>query len=537
MNQFYRVLTFLLCFIVFNSWANTPLLIEEALFTTYADRTANNISRCMNDDYFNTRYRDYILFRGLDHPYKLENGRFQEFLDGTAHLTERWTNIERGDVQFAADIQFSGRISTAPHDSKEHVCLDANPTVYFDSNITFNCSVDLTTVAQLGANGKVVTWTPPVATTTCMIGNTPNCAANNIPDFIYMGQYNGSKYYCSKTNESYNRAKLKALAAGGHLAVICSSTENNYIKNLIDDRVDVVWIGYSDEITENTFLWTNGENCTYTNWMSGQPNNEHNTSTYHGANHGVLRRSDGKWLDRNKGAKYEFIMEIPCQDNSAPDNVVTTQIAGPPPGSVFPIGMTEVKYEAIDECGNVKMCSFEVVIEETPLMFDLLCTDDIEVTETISENGVVVTFNEPSVVSNCPDNQFTIIQTAGLLSGSVFPVGMTMVTFMVSDECGQVAECSFKVTVNPAPTGEIFLTCAEDKTITIGDDVSTAIVEYDEPIAITSCELDGLNVTLVEGLPSGSAFPIGVSTVIYEATDACGEVERCSLTHYSYPIY
>ena len=299
------------------------------------------------------------------------------------------------------------------------------------------------------------------------------------------------------------------------------------------------------------------------------------------------------------------------------DGLTIEQIEGLTSGSLFPIGTTTIKYRVTDACGNMEMCSFMVIIEETPLMFDLLCADDIEVTEAVGDNGVIVTFNEPSVISNCPDNQFTIIQTAGLISGSLFPVGLTTVTFMVSDECGQVDECSFnvtvnpaptgeitftcndditvtetvgeddgvvvtfndptatttcsldglnvtqieglasgsifpvgmtvvtyiatdacgeeeicsfKITVNPAPTGEIFLTCAEGTTITIGGDVSTAIVEYNEPIAITSCELDGLNVTLVEGLPSGSAFPIGVNTVVYEATDACGEVERCSLT-------
>jgi len=830
MNQFYRVLTFLLCFMVFNSWANTPLPIEETLFTTCADRTASNTSRCMNDDYFDTRYGGYILFRGLDNHYKLENGRFQEFLDGTAQLTGRWVNIEQGDVRFDVDIQFSGRTTTTPNNPKEHACLNANtadfyyytqtsgtlkgrnkaagarvevsrfgeafqvgiganvthreltfgasgwlamtvttqPTTGFrlelqtsqaggngdininldgnstaclSSNIALDCPVDLTTVAQLGANGKVVTWTPPVATTTCTIGNTPDCAANDIPDFIYMGQYNGSKYYCSRTNESYNTAKSKALAAGGHLAVICDNNENNYVKSLIDDRVDVVWIGYSDEISENTFLWTNGEACNYTNWTSGEPNNAHNTSTYHGADHVVLRRNDGKWLDRNKSAKYEFIMKIPCENTAEPGNVVTTQLAGPAPGSVFPIGVTEIKYEAIDECGNVEMCSFKVtveepvdpcagngspsaqvegidpdcgqtngkikltfsdnsrrtniefsrdggqtyplnvsdnagmamfsdlapgtynvsvrwgnnecavdlgsvtlddvrqavgiqcddqnattindviladgctcggtpvgaidlvcandiaeilqpgedgaivifdaptasttcgldgltieqveglasgsffpigtttikynvtdacgnmemcafkvVIEETPLMFDLLCADDIEVTEAVGDNGVVVTFNNPSVISNCPNDQFTTIQIEGLASGSLFPVGTTTVTFTVGDECEQVEECSFDVIVNPAPTGEIFLTCAEDQTITTAPASTSAIVEYDEPVAITSCELDGLNVTLVEGLPSGSAFPIGVSTVVYEATDACGAIERCSLT-------
>jgi len=271
MNHIYRALTFILCFMVFNSWANTPT-IEEALFNTCADRTASNTTRCMNDNYLNTQYGGYILFEGLDNHYTLQNGRLQEFLDGTARLTGRWVNIGRSDVKFDIDIRLSGRTTVAPNDPKEHHCfnvdpagfyyyrntsgtitgrdkaagarlevarfgeafqvgiganvtnkdlnfgasgwlainmvsntntglhlrlqtsrtgangdininLNGSPTACFESGISLDCPTDLTTVASFGANGKVVNWNAPVATTTCMVGNGTTCSASNINGF------------------------------------------------------------------------------------------------------------------------------------------------------------------------------------------------------------------------------------------------------------------------------------------------------------------------------------------------------------------
>lgn len=821
MNHFYRVLTFVLCFMVSNLWGTNPPM-EEIPQTICADLTASNTARCMNDSYHNTKYGGYLLFKNLESHYKLENGRFQESLDGTARLTGRWVNIEHTNIRFDVDIRFSGRTTTAPNDPKEHVCLTANPANFYyytqttgvltgrnaaagakvevarfgeafqvgvganitnkelsfgasgwlatrvvsqpsgslrlevqtsraggngdininlsgngneclGSEITLNCPTDIITVAAAGDNGKVINWTIPVATTTCMKSTDPTCTSTNLSNFEYLGEFNGSRYYCSdKDNYTWLQARDKAMAAGGHLAVVCSAAENEFLKQglLAPDA----WIGFTDRGQEGNYKWVTGENCTYTNWASGEPNN-------HGGDEDFTRilKSSGKWTDRNAHYTAEFIMEIPCEGGMEPGNVATTQVEGPAPGSLFPIGTTKVKYEALDECGNMEMCmftvtveepvdpcagngspsvtvegtdpdcginngkikftfgdnpnrtaiefsldggqsyplnvadnagmamfsdlapgtyalfvrwgndecavdlgnvtledvrkpagtecddgdantindvilangcdcggtpkgeislvceddigiiaepgdegvivifdeptasttcgagglnvdqiegpasgslfpigtttvkyratdacgnmemcAFEVVIEETPLMFDILCADNIEVTAAVGEEGAIVTFSDPSVISNCPADGFTINQIAGPASGSLFPVGTTTVTFEVEDGCDQTAICSFTVKVNPAPTGEIIFICNDDIEAATAPGADGVVVNYTTPTAGTTCPFDGLNIDLTSGLASGSVFPIGVTTVTYTATDACGGVEICT---------
>ncbi|MEZ4955424.1 MAG: lectin-like protein [Saprospiraceae bacterium] len=93
---------------------------------------------------------------------------------------------------------------------------------------------------------------------------------NSISGFIYMGEHNGSKYFCSdNNNHNWLSAKTAAAANGGHLVVINDQSENDFIKNGI--MASAAWIGYSDEITEGSFEWMDGSQSAYTNWSGGEP--------------------------------------------------------------------------------------------------------------------------------------------------------------------------------------------------------------------------------------------------------------------------
>ncbi|WP_415830625.1 HYR domain-containing protein, partial [Gillisia limnaea] len=114
--------------------------------------------------------------------------------------------------------------------------------------------------------------------------------------------------------------------------------------------------------------------------------------------------------------------------------------------------------------------------------------------------------------------------TAGPASGEVFPVGTTTVTFTATDAAGNTASCSFDVTVNDNedPTfGSV-----SDITVNTDAGICGAVVNYEVPTATDNCE--GTEVSLTEGLASGSEFPVGTTTVTYTATDAAGNTSTVS---------
>lgn len=116
--------------------------------------------------------------------------------------------------------------------------------------------------------------------------------------------------------------------------------------------------------------------------------------------------------------------------------------------------------------------------------------------------------------------------TQGLASGSAFPVGVTTMAFTVTDSAGASDSCSFTVTVQDLVAPTIF--CGSN--IAVSNDPGTcgAPVIYNNPAALDECP--GVAVNLVAGLPSGSTFLEGVTTVTFEAVDSSGNVDSCSFT-------
>ena len=91
-----------------------------------------------------------------------------------------------------------------------------------------------------------------------------------------------------------------------------------------------------------------------------------------------------------------------------------------------------------------------VVLMAYPL--NILCPPNITV-DTTDPSGAVVNYMV-TVTGGCPP--ITIVCNPP--SGSVFPVGTTTVNCVATDICGQVATCSFTVTVNLLQTPHFFTT-------------------------------------------------------------------------------
>ncbi len=143
--------------------------------------------------------------------------------------------------------------------------------------------------------------------------------------------------------------------------------------------------------------------------------------------------------------------------------------------------------------------------------------DNIVVSLDNGACGKVVTFPQPDVKDNCT-NHF-LQQTAGLPSGSVFPVGTTVQKFIAFDNTHNTS-VTFTVTVldNTAPAFAGVTDITE-----ISADICGKVITFMEPAATdnSSC----ITVTRVKGLSSGDLFPIGTTQQVYVARDAAGNTD------------
>ncbi len=124
------------------------------------------------------------------------------------------------------------------------------------------------------------------------------------------------------------------------------------------------------------------------------------------------------------------------------DNCGATMTSTHNPGDFFPVGTTTVTYTVTDGAGNVSTCIFDVVITDSELP-QLTCSSNISSCDSL------VIFPTPTATDNC--GVVSVTQTAGLSSGSIFPVGTTTITFEALDVNGNTNTCSFDVTINPTP--------------------------------------------------------------------------------------
>ncbi|MFM6833551.1 MAG: lectin-like protein, partial [Dolichospermum sp.] len=122
--------------------------------------------------------------------------------------------------------------------------------------------------------------------------------------------YNG-KFYLLSNAGTWTQAQAQAVTLGGNLVTVNDAAENQFLVNTFGST-ERLWIGLTDEVTEGTFKWANGEAVTYTNWSPGQPDNFGGVQDYAYINF----QNPGKWDDAGITDNFRGIIEIANSNNS-----------------------------------------------------------------------------------------------------------------------------------------------------------------------------------------------------------------------------
>ena len=214
--------------------------------------------------------------------------------------------------------------------------------------------------------------------------------------------------------------------------------------------------------------------------------------------------------------------EPTATDNCTGESIAQT--AGLSIGSFFPIGISTITYTVTDGSGNEDVGSFNITVTDSQDP-EITCPTDITQNIDAGTCGAVVTFTAPVGTDNCPG--VNTVQTAGLISGSAFPVGDTINTFEVTDASSNTTSCSFTVTItdNEIP---VISDCPTDITQDNDTDSCNAVVTWVEPTVADNCTTSG-NITWTKSHTPGSIFPLGTTVVTYVAEDESGNVSvTCS---------
>ena len=191
----------------------------------------------------------------------------------------------------------------------------------------------------------------------------------------------------------------------------------------------------------------------------------------------------------------------------------------------------DVIFTATDECGNASSFTSRFSIGDvTPPTFTNCPRLPIIVSAPEGWCSAFVNFSPPAATDNCGGAVITQIDTTGLNSGDLFPVGLTILIFQAEDDCGNRDTCQLKIIVNDfhlPPSME----CPDDVVIT--NDILTcgAAVFGIQPRGIEDNCPDNVSVIYqVENVfgeitgcgildASGYVFEVGLNTVKYTITD------------------
>jgi|GEM_PF-2071941 len=291
--------------------------------------------------------------------------------------------------------------------------------------------------------------------------SSPSDCPEDINGYTLIGEFENSQYYISNEKAQWNTANAAAeaiatdLSINAHLATISSQAENDFIQNNIEE---IVGIGFNDIANEGTIEWVTNEPVAFNNldddcgWCPGNTDDN---------DFGVFYPWNGKWDFDNQWVSRYYLVEVECGNQPMEGLVVEC------PSSIFAVAPHGGDYTAFIE------------------------------------------WELPVVTTDCPQGGITINGPSGSEYLPVTPPGSdgVFITYEISDACGNTEQCFVELTIVPEATEVI---CPEDIQVEATSDAG-AIVNYDNPAVNSYCTPSDMEIVL--GLPSGSEFPIGTTTV------------------------
>jgi hypothetical protein len=189
-------------------------------------------------------------------------------------------------------------------------------------------------------------------------------------------------------------------------------------------------------------------------------------------------------------------------------------------GSTFALGKTTVTCSATDKAGNTGKDSFDVTVRDTTAP-DITVPKD-EVAEATGPNGAKVAYGDVSA-SDIVDGPMN--PSCSQASDTVFALGTTTVTCSATDAAGNKGSKSFTVKVVDTTAPDVHAPA----NLVVANTTSTGAANVVYTGASADDLVDG-TVDVTCSPASGSAFPLGISTVTCTAIDKAGNKGQGTFT-------
>ena len=206
----------------------------------------------------------------------------------------------------------------------------------------------------------------------------------------------------------------------------------------------------------------------------------------------------------------------------------------------FPAGVTIVVWTITDISGNSISCTQKVTVNNANTL-SISCPADvtqIALPGNCALSNVIVP--DPIVTGICPIVSQTWLMTGATVgtsngtglnsvSGQTFNVGVTNVTYTVTDATGKSATCSFNVWIKDLVKPVLTSGCPPDIFVSTDPGQCSAMVTVPKPNVNDPCN-EGFTITnsFNNSDNASGTYPVGTTIVVWTITDASGNNTVCS---------
>lgn len=190
---------------------------------------------------------------------------------------------------------------------------------------------------------------------------------------------------------------------------------------------------------------------------------------------------------------------------------------------IHPLGVSQEVYTATDADGNVRTCTFSLVVTDS-IKPVITCPSVFFLTDP-GKSYTTITYPTPTAIDNLPGNISVQWQFIGKYSGDTAGIGTHYATYKATDAYGNSSTCDVEIIVSDreGPT----LNCPNNINTTNDNGACSAVVNYTVAPALDN-DNTYYTPSLFLGLPSGAAFPFGTTNVTYLVADAQNNRSYCS---------
>lgn len=196
--------------------------------------------------------------------------------------------------------------------------------------------------------------------------------------------------------------------------------------------------------------------------------------------------------------------------------------------TVFPLGTTQIIFTATDECNNVSQDTILVTVQDTtsPTIIclpDTVFSTEMDICSAIVELPIPMTDDNCKVISVVNDYNNTAD------ASDTYPLGLTTVTYTVTDTSLNTASCSFTILVVDSVPPE--LSCPPGPYALYLDSLcNVTIPDFRDSVSVTDNCSSTSNITLTQ-TPMDMTMLMGVQDTFIQiiAEDESGNMDTCEI--------